>query len=239
MIDSLGDRIKKYEAVSKTSLMTNSPVIIRVDGKAFHTFSRGFEKPFDQNMISCMVKAAKYTAERMQGFKCAYVQSDEVTFVLTDYDTHETEGWFDYKLNKLVSTSAALMSVAFYNAMMNCDSSIIDGNLPTFDSRAFNVPREEVINTLLWRALDWKRNSVQMLAQHHFSHTTLMGKNQAQMKEMLIEVVDNWDDRSGREKYGTFILPSSKLSGFKEFYVEPTYDDIDMIMPDFNNLVYK
>ena len=181
MKTSLGDRIKKYERVFKQSAVPNMPVIIRVDGKAFHTFTKRCVRPFDSTIIDSMIEAAVYTAERMQGFKAAYVQSDEVSFALTDYDSFESEGWFDYELPKLISTSAALMSVAFFNAIENRNALMInERNIPTFDSRAFTVPRSEVINTFLWRALDWKRNSVQMLAQANFSHKQLHGKNQEQ-----------------------------------------------------------
>ncbi len=112
-MNSLGDRIKSYEKVFSPSLLKKVPVIIRVDGKAFHTFTKGCEKPFDKRFINCMVAAAVDVAKNMQGFKIGYIQSDEVTFCLTDYDNLDTEGWFDYDLSKIVSISASLMSVRF------------------------------------------------------------------------------------------------------------------------------
>jgi len=235
MKTSLGDRIKSYERVSKHFALLNMPLVIRVDGKAFHTFTKRCEKPFDKKLIHVMTQAARYTAKRMQGFKAAYVQSDEVTFVLTDYDSHETSAWFDYELPKLISTSAAIMSVSFFNEMENVNSMMInENNLPTFDSRAFNVPKHDVINTFLWRALDWKRNSVQMLAQANFSHKELQGKNQNTLKEMLLEINEDWNLLKPEEKYGTFIVQDT--GGLREFHVEPTYSEIQKIMINFENL---
>ena len=111
--DSLGDRIKTYEKTFCNRGVKNMPLIIRVDGKAFHSFTRGMDKPFSNKFIEAMILAAWETAVRMQGFKAAYVQSDEATFAITDYDTHETDGWFDYKLRKIISISASMMSVYF------------------------------------------------------------------------------------------------------------------------------
>ena len=110
---SLGDRIKGYEKTFSHKAMKRTPLMIRVDGRAFHTFTRGLEKPFDSLLMTAMIESAMYVAKEMQGFKAAYVQSDEVTFCITDYDSLETEGWFDYKLSKVVSISAALMTAAF------------------------------------------------------------------------------------------------------------------------------
>src|SRR3990167_9420441 len=111
--NNLADRIKRYEKTFSHSTVKRMPVMIRVDGRAFHTFTRSFKKPFDDWFMSSMVLAATEVAKDIQGFKCAYIQSDEVSFCLTDYDTIETEGWFDYDLSKMVSISAALMSVYF------------------------------------------------------------------------------------------------------------------------------
>lgn len=234
MFDSLGDRMKRYESIAKNSAMPNMPLVIRVDGKAFHTFTRHCEKPFDHFLQDAMISAAAYTAKNMQGFKAGYVQSDEATFVLTDYDTHETQGWFDYKLPKMISISAAMMSVAFVAAISETKPEYVNhANLPVFDSRAFNVPRSEVINALLWRAIDWKRNSVQMLAQSMFSHKQLHGKNQAALKEMTaIEGID-WDGLPGVDKYGAFLV-KDEFGITVKTTVEPTYDYIQAALPNFN-----
>lgn len=112
--DSLGDRIKgNYENRSKTELVRRMPVILRVDGKAFHTYTRGCKRPFDQDLIDCMVNAAVAVAREMQGFKMGFVQSDEASFLLTDYDDITTEAWFDYKVQKMCSVAASMMTAHF------------------------------------------------------------------------------------------------------------------------------
>jgi tRNA(His) guanylyltransferase len=199
-IDSLGDRIKRYEAVTRNYAVRRMPVVIRVDGKAFHTFTRHSDKPFDQRIINSMLNAAMDTASNIQGFKVGYVQSDEATFVLTDYDSLTTNGWFDYNLQKMVSISAAMMSVSFIQHYQT-------DKLPVFDSRAFNVPKEDIINVLLWRAKDWERNSLQMYSSSFFSHKELHGKKRADKHEMLHGIGKNWaTDIPTQHKNGTFIL---------------------------------
>jgi len=204
MSDSLGDRIKGYEKTFNYKYVKKAPLMIRVDGKAFHTFTKNMEKPFDHNMMSAMVQAALTTASNMQGFKVGYVQSDEATFCLTDYDTIETQGWFDYKLNKIVSISAATMSVAFNKHYPNPYS-------PVFDSRGFTIPKEDVINAFLWRAKDWERNSLQMYCRAHYSHRELHQKNFYQQHEMLHQKGLNWaTDLTNQEKNGTFLINSEE-----------------------------
>lgn len=196
----LGDRIKKYEKTFQHSALKRMPLIIRVDGRAFHTFTKYLSKPFDMKFMEAMVNAAINTAKDMQGFKAGYIQSDEATFCLTDYDTFETEGWFNYELPKVISISAALMSVAF-NHYYPTDK------LPVFDSRAFTVPREEVVNVLLWRAKDWARNSLQMYSRAFFNQTALHKKKNPDMHDMLHSIGRNWTtDLVETERNGTFIL---------------------------------
>ena len=111
--DSLGDRMKRYESVPRLSLSQRIPVIVRLDGKAFHTFTRSFPRPFDHILQNTMIAAAKAVAAEMQGFKIAYTQSDEVSFLLTDYDTVETCPWFDYDQQKLATVAASIMTAHF------------------------------------------------------------------------------------------------------------------------------
>jgi hypothetical protein len=149
-----------------------------------------------------MILAAYHVFGEAQGCKIAYIQSDEASFVLTDYDDLNTEAWFDYNKSKIESVTAALMSVAFGRALrlMNVKE------LAVFDARAFNVPEAEVANYLLWRAKDWHRNSVQMLAQHHFSHKELQGRSLSQCLTMLTAIGHPWDRLSENEKNGTFLM---------------------------------
>ena len=217
---SLADRIKRYEKTFSPMTVRRMPVMIRVDGRAFHTFTRHSEKPFDKKLMAAMVAAALEVAKDMQGFKCAYVQSDEASFCLTDYDTLETQGWFDYDLSKMVSLSAAMMSV-YFNKFYPTD------RLPVFDSRAFTIPVDDVVNAFLWRAKDWERNSLQMYSRAFFSHKELHNKKRADMHEMLHKIDKNWaTDLTDQERNGSFLV--STEDGIQCRYdILPTYADIN------------
>lgn len=199
MHDELGTRIKKYEAVYDHKLTPNSCVFIRVDGKAFHTFTKHCSRPFDSHLTDAMIAAAKSTAKEMQGFKLAYHQSDEVTFMITDFDRFETQGWYNYELNKLVSITASLFTAHFNNWYKKSDS------LAFFDARAFVVPFDDAPNVFVWRQKDWERNSIQMCGQDKFSYKELQGKNNKQVLEMLEEARSSWENLYPWNKYGTFI----------------------------------
>lgn len=114
--DSLGDRMKRYESVSKTMLMHRNPTIIRIDGKAFHTFTRGFVRPFDDVLIKSMQETTKYLCENIQNCVLGYTQSDEITLVLVDYEHLDTAAWYDYEVQKLCSISASMATMAFNKA---------------------------------------------------------------------------------------------------------------------------
>ena len=226
---SLADRIKRYEKTFSFSTLNRMPVMIRVDGRAFHTFTKGLNKPFDHRLIDAMVLSARDVVRDMQGFKVAYVQSDEATFCLTDYDNLETQGWFDYDLSKMVSISAALMSVAFMrrfyaNSWLHiCD---FEG-FPVFDSRAFSVPHDDVVNAFLWRAKDWERNSLQMYARSFFFHRDLMNKGREEMHEMLHSIGKNWaTDLTDQERNGTFLILGDEGIGIRTDIL-PTYQAIN------------
>ena len=212
--DSQGDRIKRYEEAFRHQLPPRQPLIIRVDGRAFHTYTRGMGKPFDQLLMDAMVYATEKTAEDMQGFKLAYTQSDESTFLITDFDKLDSQGWFGYELNKVVSLSASLFTAHF--------NRIMDGErVATFDSRAFVVPLEDAPNVFTWRQKDWFRNSISMLAQAHFSHKQLHGKKTTDMHDMLHGKGINWaTDLTDQQKNGTFLRKATRhfTDGASSYY---------------------
>lgn len=220
-MSNLGKRIKEnYEHRNRYYLTKRVPVIIRLDGKAFHTYTRGLEKPFDTILIDAMVYGAYMTADAMQGFKCAYVQSDEVSILLTDYDTHETCPWFNYNKSKIESVAASKMTAYFNRAMSNYVPPT--EKLGFFDARAFNIPREEVVNYFLWRAKDWERNSVSMYCGSFYSHKEMHGQGKADQHEMLHKKGKNWaTDLSPQVKNGTFIFNESNV-----YDCPPIYDSI-------------
>lgn len=206
--DSLGDRMKEnYENRAKTYLVRRMPVIIRLDGKAFHTFTRGLKKPYDEIFHNTMNATMKYLCENIQGCKLGYTQSDEITLLLTDYDTLTTDAWFDYSVQKMCSVSASMATMAFNKYLeaetfkyvdaliakqdLNSDHEYIDvlerkiGNA-MFDSRCFNIPVEEVTNCFIWRQQDATRNAIQMLGQCNFSHKELQDRSCNDIQDMLM-----------------------------------------------------
>ena len=182
MKKSLGDRMKGYENVNRSYLMKRTPVIIRLDGKAFHTYTRSCDKPYDEGLHQIRKSTLEYLCENIQGVIIGYSQSDEISLVLKDWQTFTTSAWFDNNLQKLVSVSASMCTMRWNllcsGNIQHCDLMGIDYSLinnAVFDSRAFNVPKEEVVNYLIWRQQDWERNSVQMLGQSLYSQKQLHG----------------------------------------------------------------
>jgi tRNA(His) guanylyltransferase len=207
--DSLGDRMKTFESVNNIKLIRRMPLIIRLDGKAFHTFTKKFDKPFDKQLSDVMAEVSKYLVKNVQGCKMAYTQSDEISLLITDYDELNTDSWFDKKVQKMVSVSAAMATMKFQQLI--AAGAIDEEKMVTkdalFDSRAFVIPKEDVTNYFIWRQQDAIRNSVQMLAQSLFSHKQLQKKSCKVLKEMLIEEKNtSWEDVETRYKHGICVL---------------------------------
>ena len=229
--DDLGTRVKEfYESVPKTKLMRRTPVIIRVDGKAFHTFTRGLKKPFDEILMTAMQDTTKYLCENIQGCVCGYVQSDEISLILRDDFTLESSAWFDYEVQKMCSIAASMATFAFNKAFaahvkdwmddfyerwnitpadkeyaLTLQKCVEKGAM--FDARCFNIPREEAANYIYWRQLDAIRNSVQMVGHAYFSQKELHSKSCEEIKEMLLhqEGID-WEGLENDKKCGAFCI---------------------------------
>ena len=194
----LAVRMKGYENVQRNYLTGRMPVLIRVDGKSFHTFTRGMERPFDHVLINAMWETAKYLCANIMGAKIAYVQSDEITVLLTDYDTLQTQAWFDKNVVKMISISASMATMAFnkaFNDLASSDTHRNKAGTAVFDSRVFTIPKEEVCNAFIWRQQDATRNSQQMLGQAHFSHKQLNNLTCKQIQDkLMLEKSINWND---------------------------------------------
>lgn len=210
---SLGNRMKSYENIERRYLPKRAPVIIRADGKSFHTYTHGFEKPFDESFLWCMRMTMLDLCKNIMGCKLGYHQSDEITLLLTDDDTIETEPWFGKNLQKMVSISAA-MATFFFNK--NVDACCTQGletpkgqifaskglheawhnkRMAIFDSRAFAIPREEVLNAFEFRQQDCTRNSIQSVGQTYFSHKELDHKSCNDIQNMLFTQKGiNWNE---------------------------------------------
>lgn len=217
--DSLGDRIKKYEAVTRPFLTPNQPVFIRVDGKAFHTWARHMDKPFDMGLVQSMQDAAVFTARQMQGFKLAYVQSDEATFMITDTDAIESQPWFGNNANKIVSITASMFTF-YFNESFRQALPGADVAPAFFDARAFSVPYEDAANVFIWRQRDWERNSLSMLGYYVCGHSRMQNQKRRDVHDLLHQFGVNWADLEPVLKNGTWIDRDGKLSHEKLIYAE-------------------
>lgn len=197
---ALGERMKGYEHAARSTLPMRMPVILRVDGKAFHTWTRGCERPFDDRFIAAMDAVAIALCEELQGAVLAYAQSDEISVLLHNYKRLKSYAWFDNQVQKMVSVSASIAA-----ATMTAASTAIFGEtrMAFFDSRVFVLPEAEVANYFIWRQQDASRNSVQMVAQALFPQRVLHGRNTAQLQEMIYaESGQNWNDLPVHKRRG-------------------------------------
>lgn len=215
--DSLGDRMKSFEDCYRTQLPIRMPVIIRIDGKAFHSYTAKCRKPVDMGLIDCMNDAAIALCESVQGCQLGYVQSDEISLLITNYQEFNTQSWFDNNIQKMVSVSASVASVTFTtNSYKIWGFTGVRDPLPIlkpayFDSRAFVLPKEEVTNYFLWRQQDATRNSVQMLARSLYSHKQLNNKNNSELQELCFQKGFNWNDCPTFQKRGRCIVKTKTM----------------------------
>lgn len=227
--DSLGNRMKEYESRNQYYLQKRTPVCIRVDMRAGHTFTKGFVRPFDEVFGNAIVRTMEYCAKNIGNCVFAYCQSDEITFILVDYAKLETDAWFDYRTDKLCSIAASMATMAFnkyfseeidkwafyIDKEFGCDyvkpehKQLLDvynkawEKGAMFDARVFSIPKEEATNLVYWRQLDATRNSIQMVGQAKFSHNELQGKSCNMIQDMLLTQRDiNWNDYPTRWKRG-------------------------------------
>lgn len=241
--DELGKRMKEYyEQVPKTRLVRRMPVAIRIDGKAFHTFTKGFQKPFDRILILAMQNTMKKLCENIQGCIFGYTQSDEITLILKDYNKLNTSAWFDYEVQKMCSIAASMATLYFNEEFRTLLNTTMDGKDglsevdiahmcardkgAMFDARCFNVPKEEVVNLIYWRQTDAYRNSRQMAGQAYFSSKELNGKSCTGIVEMLKEEkgIDFDNDYSSYEKYGTVCYKEENEETRRPYWVSTAWD---------------
>ncbi len=209
--DDIGTRMKNfYEQIPKTKLMRRCPVAIRIDGKAFHTYTRNFKRPFDSVFMRAMQETMKYLCENIQGCVLGYTQSDEITLILVDYEKINSSAWFDYEVQKLCSVSASMATMRFNQVFARLVQEVKEEGTEDpkyikvldkaceagamFDSRCFNIPKEEVTNLIYWRQLDASRNSIQMVGHANFSQKQMHGKSTGDIQDMLmLEKNINWN----------------------------------------------
>ena len=243
--DDLSIRMKEYEGTSQLNLTRRMPVVIRLDGKAFHTFTKGFKKPFDEIFWIAMAETTKYLCENIQNCVLGYCQSDEITLVLIDYYNLNTDVAFKNNVQKLCSITASMCTLAF--------NQFLDSNLAyeweigeydkdcllklshkpmkaMFDSRCFNVPREDVTNCLLWRQKDCHKNSISSIAQTLFSNKELERKSNKERLQMCIDKGYNWSALDDMYKLGTFVIKDENgVFQYRNFDIKENRKELDML----------
>jgi len=227
----LSVRMKGYEAVTKYKLLRRGYTMLRIDGKAFHTYTKGLKRPFDEGLIEDMDTTAKYLCKNIQGAVCAFVQSDEISILVTDFEKIETSAWFDNIIQKMCSVSASMATAKFNQLRMYREASkerdhsmssiaetvwgndrlksdeILNFKLAMFDSRVFQLPtKTEVENYIIWRQQDTVKNSISSVAQSMFSHKELNGKSGGEKQEMMFHKGVNWNDFDPKLKRGRMIV---------------------------------
>jgi tRNA(His) guanylyltransferase len=239
--DPLGERMKaNYEDRYRFSIPRRTYSILRLDGKAFHTYTKHLAKPFDRALIEDIDNAVKSLMGKMQNAEFAYCQSDEISILMTDFATPETQMWFDGNIQKITSVSASILTAEFnklrfirtigepdsvmYNILRDDTQrepyysvSQIQNTefapLANFDARLFVIPdRTEVMNYFRWRSQDCIRNSISMVAQNLYSHKELHGKNSQQQKELIALKGKAWDTYEPDVQYGRIIQKGSEFN---------------------------
>lgn len=228
----LAKRMKGYEERNRYYLKRRKPVIIRLDMRAGHTFTKGFKRPFDEIFIKSMQETAKYLCENIQNCKLSYQQSDEITLLLIDYDKLNTDCFFGYRVDKLCSVTASMATMAFNKAfrkyvneykfekwngtsgswryVRTLERAVGKGAM--FDARCFNIPKEEVTNLIYWRQLDASRNSIQMVGHANFSDEELKGKKNNDIQDMLMTQKGiNWNDFPVYKKRGSCCIKETYI----------------------------
>ena len=233
---TLGNRMKEYyENPYRFYLPRRGPMIIRLDMRAGHSFTKGFRRPFDDIFIESIQETAKYLCENIENVKCSYQQSDEISLLLTDYDNIGTQAWFNKNLQKMCSIAASMATLAFNRAfkdeveyvlgwaeaeslaMYHAQVELTKPHIKAlekgamFDARCFSIPKEEVCNYFIWRQQDAIRNSIQMVAQANFSHKQLQNKSCDELQEMLWQEKNiNWNDFETVKKRGSCCIKTGK-----------------------------
>lgn len=217
---NLGDRMKAYETAWKQTFPPRMPIIIRIDGRAFHTYTKRSDKPFDRQVHAAMVYAMHDVMNDAQGALIGYTQSDEASIFLHTYNRFDTEAWFGGEKQKIESIAASIFTAEF-----NTNDSAPDEANAHFDARAFVLPKEEVLNYFTWRMRDCERNAIASFACCSLGHAACQNKNTTQ----LLEMVDpgNWNKALPSFKFGTFVIRGASSSGI---FSEALKEDINKII---------
>lgn len=194
---------RDYEDALRVFLPRRTHVIIRIDGRGFHKFTEGLDRPYCRPLADALDQAALYVAQEMIGCRFAYGQSDEYSFLLTDFEREDSPLWFDGNVQKMVSVSASLFTAAFNRFFPS-------QKIAAFDSRVLVISRAaDVAKYFLWRQLDASANSLNMLASAHYPHSELVGKSTSEKHELLHAKDVNWAKQSPDFKRGRVVKHTS------------------------------
>ena len=208
---NLGDRMKAFEDSWKVKFPPRMPIIVRIDGRAFHTYTKGLIKPYHPELHLSMIYAMRLLMLDIGStIVLGYTQSDEASIFIHTYNKFDTESWFGGEKFKIETVCSSIFTSQF-NHQFKLDK------LASFDARAFVLPKEEVYNYFLWRQRDCVRNAVLSYAKHKFGHTRIQNKNVTQLIDMI---GPEWGQVNQKFVYGTFLHctgdMSSPLEKFKE-----------------------
>ncbi|MCQ2379082.1 MAG: tRNA(His) guanylyltransferase Thg1 family protein, partial [Victivallaceae bacterium] len=196
---TLGCRMKKFEGCYDLRIAPRFPVIVRIDGRAFHAWTKKThcERPFDEKLMRLMAETTKFLCENVDGCVFGYTQSDEISLLLRDDQSYDSTPWFDKRVQKIVSVSASIATSYF------TENNPFGKKIPAFfDARVFALPPQEVRGYFIWRQNDASKNSLSMLAQSLYPHTELVGKKRDQLQELCFCKGFNWNDLPTPKKRG-------------------------------------
>lgn len=230
MRDPLGDRMKGYESVTSHFLISRMPIMIRVDGKAFHTFTHNFEKPYDSKLSYIFDEVCRDLFNIIQGLQIAYTQSDEISLFLHTYNKFNTQVYFNGKIQKIASVVVSEVTSLFINHMLSIDINDID--FPSFDCRVWNIPKEEVYNYFLWRGNDASRNAILSYAHEKFGHKFCQDKKTRELLQIIPD--EDWDNVLDRHKFGSMYISDLRQENISlqlfNTYIKEQYDLINDIV---------
>src|SRR4051812_3367850 len=207
-----------YEDALRLTVPRRTYVVIRIDGRGFHTFTRNLPRPYSRQLADALDDAAVSLCQEMIGCRFAYGQSDEYSFLLTDFEKDNAPLWFDGNVQKIVSVSASLFTAYFNRAFPS-------GKVAAFDSRVLVISqRSEVEKYFLWRQLDASANSLNMLASAHYPHGELVGKSNTEKHELLFAKGVNWAKQAADFKRGRVVHRSATGRSW----------EVDLAIPVFN-----
>ena len=238
-------RMKSYENCYRFYAPARTPLILRIDGCHFHSFTKGFSKPYDAALAESMQETMRKLCENIQGVKFGYTQSDEISLVLTDYDSLNTTPWFGKNIQKMCSVAASMATLFFNDAFRYYSRTpehynAIAHKTAIFDCRAFVIPKEEINNYFWWRQSDCIRNSISSYAQRFFSQRDLNSVSCDEMKQMLHEIGQDWEfmPDSYRKGVGCIKVSKNKIFTHPVFKTTETVEkktwEIDNNVPIFH-----